>query len=49
LLLAASGIEHPGVIYSKQGRRSIGEILSHLELMHVCMKEEEMLNHIEFF
>jgi len=48
LRLAASGTRHNGVVYNKQGSKSIGQILDFLELLFACMKEEEMRDHVEF-
>jgi predicted nuclease of predicted toxin-antitoxin system len=49
LRLAASGIEHSGIVFSYAGTRGIGEAIEHLMLIHACMSEEEMQNHVEFF
>jgi hypothetical protein len=38
----------PGVIYNKQGTKTIGPILDFLELVFTCMSEGEMRNHVEF-
>jgi hypothetical protein len=48
LRLAASGIHHAGVIYNKQGTKTLGQIIEFLELVHVCMAEEEMMDHVEY-
>jgi predicted nuclease of predicted toxin-antitoxin system len=49
LRLAASGIEHHGIVFSSSGTRRIGQIIEYLTILHACMTEDEMLNHIEFF
>jgi predicted nuclease of predicted toxin-antitoxin system len=48
LSLASSGVKHSGIVYCKQGARSIGRIIEYLEMLHVCMAPEEMLRHVEF-
>ena len=48
LTLAASGAEHAGIIYNKPGRRTLGQIIEFLELVFVCLNEDEMKNHVEF-
>src|SRR5947209_1349967 len=47
LVLGTSGISHAGIVYCKQGSRSIGQIIDHLELIHVCLTEAEMRDHVE--
>lgn len=44
-----SGREHPGIIYSKQGTRSIGEIVRFLQLMNDCLEPEDMRGRVEYF
>jgi predicted nuclease of predicted toxin-antitoxin system len=41
-------VTHTGIVFSKQGRRSVGQIIEHLELIHFCLTPEDMANHIEF-
>jgi hypothetical protein len=48
LRLGASGVEHAGMVYNQQGTRTIGQIIEFLELIDVCMTQEEMFGHIEF-
>ena len=45
---AASNVSHFGIVYCPQGKRSIGEIIRHLTLMHDVMGEEEMRGRIEY-
>jgi predicted nuclease of predicted toxin-antitoxin system len=47
--LADAGMAHAGIVFNKQGTRSIGQIIEYLELMVFCMTEEEMCNHVEFY
>lgn len=48
LVLATSGVPHAGIVYCKQGSRSIGQIIDHLEMIHLCLTEAEMRDHVEF-
>ena len=42
------GEEHPGIVYCKQGTRSIGEIVQFLELLSQCAEQDEMIGRLEF-
>src|SRR5688572_28264408 len=42
LVLASLGLTHPGIVYCKQNTRSIGEIISSLELIWELCEPEEM-------
>ncbi|WP_287279985.1 MULTISPECIES: DUF5615 family PIN-like protein [unclassified Okeania] len=48
LSLAATGIEHSGIIYTRQQRQSIGKIISDLVLIWECLEPEYMYKKIEF-
>ncbi len=48
LKLAASGRSHAGVVYAKQHRKQIGEIVQFLEVMNECFDESEMVGLVEF-
>lgn len=48
LSLAATGIEHCGIIYTRQQRHSIGKIISDLVLIWECLDPEYMYKNIEF-
>ena len=48
LSLAATGIEHSGIIYTRQQRQSIGKVVSDLVLIWECLEPEYMYNKIEF-
>jgi len=48
LILAAQGIEHPGIIYCQQQSRSIGAIVRALQLLWEICDPEEMRNRVEF-
>jgi hypothetical protein len=48
LSLAATGIEHCGIIYTHQQYSSIGKIINNLVLIWECLEPEYMFNKIEF-
>lgn len=48
LSLASTGIEHYGIIYTRQQRQSIGKIISDLVLIWECLEAEYMYKNIEF-
>ena len=48
LSLAAAGHAHAGIVHCRAGPRSVGRILAQLELIHLCLSEQDMMNHIEF-
>ena len=48
LVLAHLGLEHPGIVYCQQNTRSIGEIISGLELVWELCEPEVMRNRVEF-
>ena len=43
-----AGVIHAGIVYSKQGARSVGEIVRYLKLMHDCLDEGEMAGNVEY-
>jgi hypothetical protein len=43
------GVEHSGIVFFPKGRRSVGEIVEALTLVHGVFRSEEMVGHIEFF
>lgn len=45
--LARSGTEHCGIVHCNAAT-SVGRIIEHLVLIHACLKESEMINHVEF-
>ncbi len=45
----AAGVEHAGMVYSKQGVHSIGKIVQFLELMNQCLTSNDMRGRLEFF
>jgi len=49
LRLHARGVPHPGIIYSKQGKRKLGEIIQFLKLLAECLDEDDMANQVERF
>lgn len=48
LSLASTGIEHAGIIYTRQQRRSIGKIIGDLVLVWECLDSEYIYGRIEF-
>ena len=44
-----AGSEHAGIVYSRQGARSIGEIVRFLHFMSDCLEPEDMRGKLEFF
>jgi len=48
LVLAAQGVNHSGVAYSRQNTRSIGYVIRALELIWEVYEPDEMVNRIEF-
>jgi predicted nuclease of predicted toxin-antitoxin system len=49
LRIHSSAQEHPGIIYSKQGTRTVGEIIRFLQLVNDCLDPEDMRNRVEYF
>jgi predicted nuclease of predicted toxin-antitoxin system len=48
LVLAASGVEHPGIAYCRQNTRSIGEIIHGLQLIWEVLEPDEVRNRVEY-
>ena len=46
--LAAAGQSHFGIVHCRAGPRSVGRILAQLELIHLCLSEQDMINHVEY-
>ena len=44
-----AGRDHAGIVYSRQGARSIGEIVRFLHFMNDCLEPEDMRGMVEFF
>ena len=44
-----AGSEHAGIVYSRQGARSIGEIVRFLHFMSDCLEPEDVRGKVEFF
>jgi predicted nuclease of predicted toxin-antitoxin system len=44
----SAGDEHAGIVYSKQGARSIGEIVRYLHFVSDCLEPEDMRGQLEF-
>ena len=48
LILNDQGIAHGGIVFCRQGSRSIGEIIRFLALLHACLSADEMRGAVEF-
>jgi predicted nuclease of predicted toxin-antitoxin system len=48
LRIAERGESHPGIAYSPQESRSVGQIIASLFLMSECLSADDMRNHVEF-
>ncbi len=48
LRLHAAGMRHAGIAYCEQQRRSVGDIIRYLALMHDCLTAEEVAGQVEF-
>lgn len=46
--LDAAGVEHAGIAYCHQRKRSTGEMIRALVLIHECVSAEEMQGEVEF-
>ena len=44
----AAGAEHAGIVYSPQGRHSIGEIVRYLHFLSDCLEPQDMRAQLEF-
>ena len=47
LRMAAVGVAHRGIVYARQGT-GVGRIVEHLALIHLCLTEADMRDHVEF-
>ena len=48
LRLHDQGAAHPGIVYSLQQNRSVGEVIRVLELIREILEPHEMANRVEF-
>lgn len=44
-----AGTKHAGIVYSKQGGHSVGEVVRFLHFLSDCLESEDMLGQLEFF
>jgi hypothetical protein len=49
LRIHSAGQQHPGIVFSQHGSRSIGEIIRFLQLMDDCLGPDEMRDRVEYF
>jgi len=45
---AASGVEHAGIVFCRQGSRSVGQMIASLKLIHDVLTSDECRDRIEF-
>lgn len=45
----STGDEHAKIVYSRQGVRSIGEIVRYLHFLSDCLEPQDMRGQLEFF
>ena len=48
LRMASLSNNHPGIVYCKQGSRSVGQIVESLVLIYEVYRPEEMLGRVEY-
>jgi len=48
LVLHDQGMDHAGIVFCRQGSRTIGEVIRFLALLHACMTAEEMDRSLEY-
>lgn len=48
LWAASMTADHPGIAFCHRGRRTFGQIIEHLTLMHGALTAEEMHGHVEY-
>ena len=48
LRYASRNHEHPGIVYLKAGRRSLGDIIHYLILIYEVLTPEDFAGHVEF-
>jgi predicted nuclease of predicted toxin-antitoxin system len=44
----SEAMTHAGIAYFQQGSRTVGEVVSHLTLMHDCLEDSEMQGRVEY-
>jgi predicted nuclease of predicted toxin-antitoxin system len=48
LQLAASGLDHAGIVFGKPTKHTIGDWVNGLELLHAVYSADDMKNHVEY-
>jgi predicted nuclease of predicted toxin-antitoxin system len=48
LRLDAADVEHAGIVYARQGSRSVGEMVRFLALMDQCLEEAEFYGRVDY-
>ena len=49
LSLAAHDANHAGIVYSKQQKQSVGQLIQFLKLLSDCLDAEDMAAQVEYF
>ena len=49
LSYAASDLNHAGIVYSKQQRQSVGQLIQLLKLVSDCLDPKDMAGRVEYF
>jgi predicted nuclease of predicted toxin-antitoxin system len=49
LRIHPTGTSHPGIVYSKHGTHTIGDVIRFLQLMNDCLEPEDMWCRLEYF
>jgi hypothetical protein len=49
LRLAATGLQHLGIVFGIQQDHSLGDWVNNLEILCFIYSHEEMVNHVEYF
>ena len=49
LSLAAHDTNHAGIVYSKQRKQTIGQLIQLLKLLRDCLSPEDMAGKVEYF
>lgn len=48
LIIASQTDDHPGIVYCKQGTRTIGQIIEGLVVIYEVLSPNDMKGHVEF-
>lgn len=48
LRIHSTGVKHSGIVYSKQGKRTLGEIIQFFKLLAETLEHEDMEGQLEY-